>query len=109
MLTIYFTFIRNATYNYLDTLISTYPEIYARRANFCITSAMGIDGNYNIFIDNLENAILKAKKTDSYLVLYAHVINESNDDYSVTPQYLEDLFKIMKKHRVGATTCREII
>jgi len=105
MLTNYFTFIRAATYNYLDTLISIYPEIYTRRANFCITSAMGIDGNYNISMDNLEDAILKAKQTDSFLVLYAHVINNNNDDYTITPQYLEEFFKLMNKHKIGTETC----
>jgi len=105
ILTNYFTFIRKATYNYKDTLISTYPEIYAQKGLFCNTNAMGIDGNYNISIDNLKDAIIKAKETDSYLVLYAHKIDDSNEDYSVTPQYLEEFFKLLKKHKVRTITC----
>jgi peptidoglycan/xylan/chitin deacetylase (PgdA/CDA1 family) len=108
MLTNYFSFIRKATYNYRDTLISTYPEIYTHKSLFCNTDAMGIDANYNISIDNLEDAILKAKQTDSFLVLYAHVINYTNEDYTLAPQYLEDLFKIMKKHNVGTKTCNTV-
>jgi len=105
----YFTFIRKATYNYLDTLISVYPEIYIRKAQSCNTNAMGIDGKFNISIANLENAILKAKNTGSCFVLYAHVINNSNDEYAVTPKYLEDFFKAMKKQKVRTKTCREMI
>ena len=103
----YFTFIRKATYNYLDTLISVYPEIYTKKAQFCNTNAMGIDGNYNITIANLKNAILKAKETNTFLVLYAHVINNSGEDYTITSQYLEDFFKTIKKHKVRTETCRE--
>jgi len=105
----HFTFIRKATDNYLNTLISVYPEIYTKKARCCNTNAMGIDINYNISMDNLEDAILKAKNTDSFLVLYAHVINNSSSDYTATPQYLEELFKRMKKHKIGAVTCREMI
>jgi len=97
-LTKYFTFIRKATYNYLDTLISTYPEIYTKKTKPVVTNAMGIDGNFNISLKNLEDAILKAKKTGRYLVLYAHAINNSGDNYSITPQYLEEVFKRIKKH-----------
>jgi len=104
----YFTFIRKATYNHLDTLISIYPEIYTQKAHFCNTNAMGIDANFKISINNLEDAILKAKQTDTYLVLYAHIINDSNDNYTIAPQYLEELFKMMKKHKTGSVTCREM-
>jgi hypothetical protein len=93
----------------MDTLISTYPEIYAQKGFFCNTNAMGIDGNYNISIDNLEDAIIKAKETNSYLVLYAHKIDDSNGNYSVTPQYLEEFFKLLKKHNIGTIRCNELI
>jgi len=105
----YFTFVRKATYNYLDTLISTYPEIYVQKSNFCNTNTMGVDFNYNISLDNLEDALVKAKKTGSYLALHAHAINESDEDYSISPKYLEDFFIRMKKHKVGGETCREIV
>jgi len=105
----YFTFIRKATYNHLDTLIAVYPEIYTKQAPFCNTNAMGIDVNYNISIANLKDAILKAKNTDSFLVLYAHVIDNSNGDYTIAPQYLKEFFKTMKKYKVGAVTYREMI
>ena len=109
ILTNYFTFIRKANYNYLDTLISTYPDIFAQKAKYCITDAMGIDGNYNISMNNLEDAILKAKKTGNYLVLYAHAINNSGNNYSIAPQYLEDFFKLLKKHNIRTVTCRQIV
>ncbi|MCL1969254.1 MAG: polysaccharide deacetylase family protein [Bacteroidetes bacterium] len=108
MLTNYFSFIRKATYNIRDTLISTYPEIYTHKAQFCNTNAMGIDYNYNISMDNLEDALIKAKQTNTFLVLYAHVIDDSNEDYTISPQYLEELFKKMKKHRIGGETCRGV-
>jgi hypothetical protein len=108
-LTNYFTFIRKANYNYLDTLISIYSNIFAYKSKFCVTDAMGIDGNYHISMDNLEDAIINAYETSKYLVLYAHAINNSGENYSITPQYLEDFFILMKKHRIGAVTCREIV
>jgi peptidoglycan/xylan/chitin deacetylase (PgdA/CDA1 family) len=102
----YFTFIRKANYNYLDTLISVYPDIFTKKSKYCITDAMGIDENYNISMENLKDAILHAKKMDRYLVLYAHAINNCGEDYSLTPQYLDELFKLMKKNKVEAVTCR---
>jgi len=105
----YFTFVRKATYNYLDTLISTYHEIYTQKSNYCNTNTMGIDFNYSISLDNLEDALIKAKKTGSYLALHAHAINDSDKEYSVSPQYLEELFLRMKKHKVGGGTCRGIV
>jgi peptidoglycan/xylan/chitin deacetylase (PgdA/CDA1 family) len=109
MLTNYFSFIRKATYNIRDTLISTYPEIYTHKAQFCNTNAMGIDYNYNISMDNLENALIKAKKTNTFLVLYAHVIDDSNEAYTISPQYLEELFKKMQKYGIGCETCRGVV
>jgi len=109
MLTNYFSFIRKATYNYKDTLISLYPDIYAKKGKYCITNAMGIDGNFNISMDNLEDAIIKATEINSFLVLYAHTIDNSGSDYSITPQYLEEFFKLMKKHKTGTVCCREVV
>ena len=109
VLTGYFSFIRKATYNYNETLISLYPEIYAKKGKSCITDAMGIDGNFNISMDNLEDAILKAKKMNSFLVLYAHIIDNSGDDYSITPQYLEEFFKLLKKHKIDTVTANRIM
>jgi len=108
-LTHYFTFIRKATYNYLDTLISVYSEIFAQQSVHIVTNAMGIDGNFNISMENLEDAIMYVKETGYFLVLYAHAINESGDSYSITPQYLEELFILLKKHNITSITCKEAV
>jgi hypothetical protein len=69
---------------------------------------MGIDYNYGITEENFKTGIKRARKNNEILILYAHVINNSKEDYTVSPEYLEKLFSICQKHRVKSVTMSEI-
>ncbi|MDL2308250.1 glycosyltransferase family 39 protein [Bacteroidales bacterium OttesenSCG-928-C03] len=106
LLSIYFSHIRKATYNYKDTLLSAYDEIFISD-NFQKTyNSMGIDCNYGITLASLESGIMRAKKNGETLVLYAHTINNSGNDYSISPEYLQKVFELCKKHKVK-TNCHQ--
>jgi len=104
----YFKTIRKATYNISDTTIDQYPEIYANSKNYRIVNAMGIDYNYAISPENFETGIKRALKNKETLVVYAHIIDSSNEEYTIHPEYLEKLFLVCKKHRIRSVTMREM-
>lgn len=99
LLSPHFTRIRKAIYNYRDTLLSAYDEIFACPQTQ-IVNAMGIDCNYRISLESLESGIRRAKKNDEVLFLYAHSINNSGEEYSISPDYLEKVFRICVKYGV---------
>jgi peptidoglycan/xylan/chitin deacetylase (PgdA/CDA1 family) len=104
----YFKIIRKATYNIQDTTIDQYSEIYANFDSFRVVNAMGVDYNFNISLENFETGILRALKNKEVLILYAHIINTSNGNYSIHPEYLEKLFLISQKHRIKSLTMNEM-
>ncbi|MCL2302761.1 MAG: polysaccharide deacetylase family protein [Lentimicrobiaceae bacterium] len=104
----YFKIIRKATYNYLNTTIDQYPEIYANSNNYRTVNAMGIDCNYVISPENFETGMQRALKNNEILIVYAHSIDTSNSDYSIHPEYLEELFLICKKRGIKSVTMNEL-
>ncbi len=106
LLSLHFTRIRKANYNYRDTLLCAYDEIFARPQD-AITDAMGIDCNYQISLESMKSGIMRAKKGDETLILYAHSVNGSGGDYSVSAAYLEEVFKICDRYGVRRTCITE--
>lgn len=104
----YFKTIRKATYNIQDTTIDQYPEIYAHSNNYRIVDAMGIDYNYAISPENFETGIERAVKNKEMLIVYAHLIDISNEDYTIHPEYLENLFLMCQKYHIKSMTMSEM-
>ena len=104
----HFSYLRKATWNMNDTTINQYNEIFINKDHRNITNAMGIDNNYNISLESIETGIVRAKENNEIIVLYAHRIADMDTDYSVKPSYLEEVFKLCKKHNVKTITFDEI-
>jgi peptidoglycan/xylan/chitin deacetylase (PgdA/CDA1 family) len=104
----YFKTIRKATYNIQDTTIDQYPEIYAHSNSYRVVDAMGIDYNYAISPENFETGIKRAIKNKEMLIVYAHLIDISNGDYTIHPEYLEKLFLICQKYHIKSMTMSEM-
>ena len=104
----YFKTLRKATYNISDTTIDQYDEIYANSNNYRIVNAMGIDYNYAISPENFETGIKRALKNNETLVVYAHIIDASNEEYTIHPEYLEKLFLICQKYHIKSVTIGEM-
>ena len=104
----YFKIIRKATYNIQDTTIDQYSEIYANKDTYRIVNAMGIDFNFNISLENFETGIRRAVRNNEVLIIYAHIINTSNGNYSIHPEYLEKLFLQCQKHHIKSLTMNEV-
>jgi peptidoglycan-N-acetylglucosamine deacetylase len=102
------SYIRKATWNMYNTLISNYDKIYARPDSFNIVNSMGIDCNYNIAPDNIEAGISRAEKNNEVLVLYAHKIDGSGLDYTINPAYLEQVFKLCKKENIRSYRMQDL-
>lgn len=95
-----FHYLRKATYNIKDTTIDYYDEIFATKDNYQITNSMGIDTNYKISLQNFETGLLRAKEKNEVLILHAHRIDSSLTNYSVSPEYLEETFKLCRKQNI---------
>ena len=93
-------YLRKATYNMRDTTIDNYNEIYANVAFHHIVSSMGIDRNYNISLENIETGMKRALKNNEVLVLHAHRISTTNEDYSVDPEFLKSIFQLSKTYNL---------
>ena len=104
----YFKTIRKATYNIRDTTIDQYADIYANSNNYRIVNAMGIDYNFAISPENFETGIKRALKNKEILIVYAHRIDSSNENYTIDPEYLKKLFIICKKYHIKSVTMREM-
>jgi peptidoglycan/xylan/chitin deacetylase (PgdA/CDA1 family) len=104
----YFKIVRKATYNIRDTTIDQYPEIYANSNNYRIVNAMGIDYNFSISPENFETGIKRALKNKEILIVYAHLMDNSNGDYTIDPEYLEKLFLICQKNQIKSKTMSEL-
>jgi peptidoglycan/xylan/chitin deacetylase (PgdA/CDA1 family) len=101
-------YLRKATWNMYNTLISNYDKIYARPDSFNVVSSMGIDCNYNIDLNNLEAGIERAEKNDEILVLHAHIIDASGLDYTINPTYLEQVFKLCEKDKIRSFRMQDL-
>lgn len=101
-------FIRKATWNYKDTTIDNYDEIFAKKTSFNIVNAMGIDYNYKISIENLRTGIKRAKKNNEVLILYAHRINTTKESYTILPTYLEAAFKLCKEEEINILRMKDL-
>lgn len=104
----YFSYLRKATYNINDTTIDRYNEIYISSPSTRITDAMGIDYNYSITLENMEKAIQRAVNNNEILVLYAHRIDSSKNDYTIPPDYLEQLFQLCNKYHIQSLRMKDI-
>ncbi len=104
----YFTFLRKATYNIHNTDIDTYDEIYVSSSSTRVCNAMGIDCNYAISLENLEKAIQRAANNNEILILYAHKINNSGEDYTISPEYLKKAFQLCNKYRIQSLRMKDI-
>lgn len=104
----YFSFIRKATYNINDTTIDTYDAVFVSNNKTRICNAMGIDYNYCITLENLETALQRAVKNNEILILYAHQINNSKEDYSIEPAYLEKIFQLCNKYQIQSLRMKDI-
>lgn len=101
-------YLRKATWNMYNTLISNYDKIYARPDSFNIVSSMGIDCNYNIDLNNLEAGISRAEKNNEILVLHAHKIDGSGLDYTINPSYLEQVFRLCRKNNIRSFRMQDL-
>lgn len=96
----YFKYLRKATWNINDTTIDQYNEIFVSSNSQHVMNSMGIDYNYKITLDNLETGILRAINKYEVLVLYAHNINTTQLNYTISPDYLENTFKLCEKYNI---------
>lgn len=103
-----FKYLRKATWDYKDTLLSAYPEIFARPDNYTIVNAMGIDNNYRISEESLKSGLLRAKENNEVLILYAHIIDTLAMDYVISPQSLESAFQMVNQMGIKSIRLKDL-
>ena len=104
----YFDYLRKATYNIKDTSINYYDDIYAKKDDYKVVNAMGIDTNFKITPENLELGLQRAIRNNEVLILYSHKIDSSLNDYTIKPEYLEEIFKRCKKLNIKSIRMNDL-
>jgi peptidoglycan/xylan/chitin deacetylase (PgdA/CDA1 family) len=104
----YFTFVRKATYNYKDTTLDYYNEIFANQNNYNLVNAMGIDMGYDITLENIENGILRAKENNEVLILFAHQIIEESYNSHIEPNYLRNIFELCQQYEIKSIRMKDL-
>ncbi len=104
----HFTYIRKATWNYNDTTLNSYNEIFATKNSHNIINAMGIDTGYDITLENIKLGIERAKKENEVLILFAHQIIESSKNSMIEPTHLEDIFKLCSDKNIKSIRIKDL-
>ncbi len=101
LLTKQFTYLRKATWNkHQKNSLAFYDNIFASKTKHRIVNAMGIDYNYHIKLKSIKRGLKRAKRNNEVLILYAHKIDSSHQNYTVDPAYLEEIFKLCKEKNI---------
>jgi peptidoglycan-N-acetylglucosamine deacetylase len=103
-----FKYLRKSMWNQYNTTIDNYDNIFARPDSFSVVHSMGIDCNNLISLENLQSGIERAKKNNEVLVLHAHKIDASGLNFTINPQYLEEVFKLCKKENIPSIRIRDL-
>lgn len=104
----YFTFVRKATYNYNDTTLDMYDEIFATNESHNIVNAMGIDMGYNITLENIESGIQRAKERNEVLILFGHKIIDESINSHITPEHLQDIFELCAEYEIKTMRIKDL-
>lgn len=101
-------YLRKATWNMNNTLIENYDNIFAKTDSFNIVTGMNIDGNYYLEPTNIESGIIRAQNKNQVLVLRANTIDNSGSDFTISPAYLEQVFKLCRKDNVKSIRMQDL-
>ncbi len=100
----YFKVLRKATYNIENTEINKIDRIFTKINSSRVVDAMGIDSGYGISLENLENGMIRAKRNNEVLVVYAHCIEQKELGSNISREYLKQAFELSKKQHLNAVT-----
>ncbi len=96
----------------LEKNINDIDEIYF---NLCekrerVISALGIDENFHISYDMLEEGIIRASENNEVIVFYCHKpVEKINSTYQNEYKYLKNLFALARKHNLKSYTFSELV
>lgn len=101
-----FKVVRKATYDYKNTGLDQYDEIYYKEGNGIINS-MGIDVNYHTSLEKIKKGFKRAEEENETIVFHTHNINKSGGDYTITPESLESIFKLASEYALQSVTFQQ--
>ncbi len=104
----YFDILRKATYNVKDTSIDHYNDIFAKKGDYKVVNAMGIDTNFKITAENFDMGLQRAINNNEVLILYSHKIDSSLSDYTISPEYLGEIFKRCEKINIKSIRINDL-
>lgn len=103
-----FSYLRGATWNMADTTLYFYNEIFANAENFQVINSMGIDFNYKISLESIKKGLIRAAKNNEVLIFHAHKIDTTKMDYTVDPEYLEEVFKLCRSEKAQSVRIMDL-
>lgn len=75
-----------------------------------VISSLGIDKNFNISLDMIEEGLKRAANKNEVIVFYSHnPVKTATASYQIEYQYLRELFSLTKKYNLKSYTFSEMI
>lgn len=89
----YFPYLRTTASNSSRRLYEL-NEIYHKKGkHYNILAGDGIDNGYQNDLDEIKEALIKARKNQEVITLYGHEINNKGEAYAISPEKLEAIIQ----------------
>jgi hypothetical protein len=93
----------------LEKHINEIDEIYFKFDNNRIIAGLGIDKNFKISLDMIEEGFKRASEKGEIIVFYCHKPNpQANASYQIEYSYLRDIFELARKYNLKSYTFSEL-
>ncbi len=91
------------------THIDTIESIFYKYDNSKVVAGLGIDANFNIPINEIENGFKRAVQNKEVIVFYAHLPVETvTRNYQTSYAYLEEVLSLAQKLKLRSFTFNEL-
>ncbi len=104
----YFYLLRGDSWKVKNKEIDELDKIFYSYDGRRVINGLGIDHGSGVSLDDIKQAFKRAAERNEAVVLYAHAINNSKSTYSVTPDMLEEIFKISRHHQLASYTFKDL-
>jgi hypothetical protein len=93
----------------LEKNIDEINEIFFTFDDKKLVAGLGIDKNFNISLNMIEDGFKRASEQNEVIVFYAHKpVFKANASYQIEYDYLKEMFNLAKKYNLKSYTFAEL-
>lgn len=105
----YFYLLRGDSWEVKGKGIDELNRIFHTYEGARIVNGLGIDHGSGITVEELGEGFARAARNKEAIVIYAHAINNSASEYSISPARLEAIFKAARAHKLVSFSFRDLV